>query len=83
MTCPRCHEGKCDECVDVGRFLAGFEKPICQCIRKNHAGEPADQQILDPETGAVHAPGLVVKADGTVTQLGREMMTNLRDRGMQ
>jgi hypothetical protein len=41
----------------VGRFLAGFEKPICQCIRKNHAGEPADQQILDPETGAGSCAG--------------------------
>ncbi len=68
MICPKCGEGDCEKCVDVYRYLAGFEKPICQCRRKNHDGEPVDQQILDPETGDVHAPGLVVKADGEVVR---------------
>lgn len=30
------------------------------------SGEPVLNQIRDPFTGAVHAPGLVVNEDGTV-----------------
>lgn len=69
MTCPKCHEGKCDECVDVARILAGFQNEICQCTRKKHAGEPQAEQILDPSTGTVYAPGLKVSIDGKVTRL--------------
>lgn len=32
--------------------------------------EPNTQQILDPETGAVHAPGLTVTQDGEVIRRG-------------
>lgn len=69
MTCPNCHQGKCENCVDVGRLLAGFENTICQCRKKGHSGEPRDQQILDPSTGTVYAPGLKVDVDGKVTRL--------------
>jgi hypothetical protein len=65
MTCSSCHDGNCTECVDVLRAVKDLP-PICQCKRKNHLGEPRDQQILDPETGTVHAPGLTVDSDGNV-----------------
>ena len=68
MTCTNCSLGNCNNCVDVTRYLAGFTMPICQCSRKGHNGEPRDQQILDPETGTVYAPGLEVDIDGKVTK---------------
>jgi hypothetical protein len=70
MTCPNCHNGDCNNCVDVTRILAGYTDEICQCTRKNHSGEPQQNQILDPETGTVHAPGLTVDIDGKVTRHG-------------
>lgn len=66
MICKKCEEDKCVECVDTLRSIF-FEKAICECRRKKHNGEPRDEQILDPETGTVHAPGLTVTEDGTVT----------------
>ncbi len=68
MTCPNCHKGKCEECVDVARILAGFTQTICQCTKKGHDGEARNQQVLDPFTGTVHAPGLSVTKDGEVNR---------------
>lgn len=34
------------------------------------SGEPRDKQILDPVTGDVHAPGLVIKRDGSIEYRG-------------
>lgn len=67
MTCSNCQAGNCEQCVDVTRILLGRAGLICQCTRRGHSGEPRDKQIADPETGAVHAPGLAVQQDGTVT----------------
>jgi hypothetical protein len=67
MTCLWCNRGKCTECIDILRIIAGLDT-ICNCKLPNHAGEPRDQQVLDPETGVVHAPGLTVDPDGTVTR---------------
>jgi len=69
LICPPCHNGRCDNCVDVARFLLGFEDRLCECTKKGHDGEPLDQQILDPSTGTVYAPGLKVDIDGKVTRL--------------
>lgn len=71
MTCPRCKEDKCNECVDVTRILLGFRDLICTCTRRGHGGEPRDKQIADPFTGDVHAPGLVIKTDGEVVRDGK------------
>ncbi len=68
MTCSNCHKGDCENCVDVARLLAGYTNLICQCTKKNHGGEANVQQILDPSTGVVHAPGLEVDRDGKVTR---------------
>lgn len=55
MVCKNCKEGDCEQCVDVLRSV--YSKiPICQCIRKNHAGEPVDNQIIDPFTESVYGP---------------------------
>jgi hypothetical protein len=42
------------------------DETICRCRKQGHSGEPRDQQILDPETGTVHAPGLQVSIEGEV-----------------
>lgn len=42
---------------------------ICTCKRVGHEGEPRDQQIADPETGAVYTPGLKIAIDGEVEKL--------------
>ena len=68
LICTPCHNGRCDNCVDVSRFLLGFEVALCECTKKNHSGEPASQQILDPVDGTVYAPGLKVDIDGKVTR---------------
>jgi hypothetical protein len=70
MVCVPCRRGDCNECVDILR-LAYTEVPVCQCTRQNHNGEPINQQILDPETGTVYAPGLEVTRDGEVKFHGR------------
>lgn len=67
MTCPNCKANNCAECVDILLILAGSET-VCTCTRKNHDGEPVDQQIADLLTGTVHAPGLEVAEDGTITR---------------
>ena len=65
MVCSNCKAGRCEECVDILRILY-TDKMICECTRKNHNGEPRDQQILDPESGTVYGPGLTVSEDGEV-----------------
>lgn len=67
MVCTRCSAGKCEECVDILRMVY-TDKTICTCTRQGHSGEPRDQQILDPDTGAVHAPGMVIDKDGGITR---------------
>jgi hypothetical protein len=72
--CHNCKADNCAECVDVVRILAGlYDKygALCHCRRKGHDGEPADQQILDPEINTVWAPGLHVEEDGTVVRSGQ------------
>jgi hypothetical protein len=71
MTCSPCHNGRCDNCVDVARFLLGCDDRICQCTKQNHDGEAVNSQILDPSTGTVYAPGLKVDIDGKVTRYAR------------
>jgi hypothetical protein len=39
---------------------------ICKCKRKGHSGEPFENQIADPETGAAHGPNVVVSEGGEV-----------------
>lgn len=67
--CMACQEGNCNQCTDIVLFVMGSDL-ICECTAKGHSGEPRDKQILDPETGTVHAPGLTVDIDGTVTRTG-------------
>lgn len=64
--CMSCQRGECNHCVDVIRAIAGFSEELCHCKRKNHSIEPNTQQILDPETGTVYAPGLHVTKEGKV-----------------
>lgn len=78
MTCLNCKMGRCVVCVDVTRYAAGFTSSICQCSRKDHSGEPRDQQILDPETGTVYAPELEVDIDGKVTRYMQEVEESKR-----
>lgn len=59
MTCFNCRNGHCENCVDVLRMVYSDEM-ICTCTRKNHLGEPIANQIKDPESGTVYAPGLTV-----------------------
>lgn len=66
MTCTNCKAGNCLDCVDITRARAGYDDPLCECRRKSHNIEPSTQQILDPETQEVHAPGLTVKQSGIV-----------------
>ena len=65
FVCSFCLMTECDKCVDIIRISSGY-KLICTCKLVAHAGEPRDQQILDPATGTVFAPGLGVTKDGTV-----------------
>jgi len=65
FVCEGCQYGVCERCIDVLRSIYSKEL-ICKCKRKNHMGEPRDQQILDPETNAVHAPGMIIHEDGEV-----------------
>ena len=67
--CKACQEGDCNRCVDIVLIAIG-RKTICKCTTEGHSGEPRDKQILDPETGTVHAPGLTVDEDGTITRTG-------------
>lgn len=76
FVCTHCQEGNCDSCIDIGRVMmvrvADFV-PICKCKTPGHDGEPVDQQVKDPFTGTVHAPGLEVSEDGTVTKRNPEL----------
>lgn len=69
MTCGSCIKGNCEDCVDRLLLLA-LRDAICGCTRKLHddkmQGEARLQQVADPETGAVYAPGLTVTEDGEV-----------------
>lgn len=58
-------------------FLILGKDTVCTCKKSGHedaiTGEPRRNQIQDPFTGDVHAPGLVVKADtGEVEFTGRD-----------
>lgn len=66
MVCIPCKTGDCNNCVDILRSVY-TDVQICKCQRRDHSGEPLSRQILDPETGTVHAPGLTVSEDGEVT----------------
>jgi hypothetical protein len=50
----------------VYRYLSGKKDPICECRKKDHGGEPREQQIRDPFTNEIVAPGLTVDMDGNV-----------------
>jgi hypothetical protein len=69
--CSNCKGGACEVCVD-GLRVYFTEVTICRCKKKDHEdkmrGEPRLNQIADPFDGSVHAPGLVVTEDGTVTR---------------
>lgn len=65
MTCTNCKKGKCEECVDVLRAVYSDEM-VCECIRKNHSGDPSENQIVDPFTQSVHGPGAEITVDGEV-----------------
>lgn len=65
LVCGHCKRGDCNNCVDVLRAIY-TDNMICRCTRQGHGGEAINNQILDPETGSVHGPGAVIKADGTV-----------------
>lgn len=65
FVCARCQAGDCRKCVDVLRVIVDLRE-ICHCTIEGHDGEPFRQQITDPETGDVYAPGLIVRKDGSV-----------------
>jgi len=65
FVCTKCQAGDCENCIDVIRAVMS-DVLICKCRRKAHSCEPVDQQIKDPFTGAVHAPGLTVTKEGEV-----------------
>lgn len=67
FVCTKCKAGECNGCIDILRSLYS-ERLICHCKAAGHSGEPNEKQILDPETGTVHAPGLTVSIDGEVTR---------------
>ncbi len=67
FTCTKCKANKCSFCIDVVRYIAGLPS-ICKCMSRNHSGEPFNNQILDPDTGSVYAPGMEVKPDGTISR---------------
>lgn len=69
MVCIPCTRGECQNCVDILRIVYAT-KTICRCEKRGHSGEPRDQQVLDPETSTVHAPGLSVDIHGEVTRNG-------------
>lgn len=66
MVCPKCKKGECQNCVDVALVLVG-SRTVCECTRKDHAGEPRDKQVRDPFTGSVVATGALIGFDGDVT----------------
>lgn len=68
MICENCRMDFCEGCVDILLMAVGRDG-FCECQRQGHAGEPVDKQILDPDTGTVYAPGLIVDDDGKVTRL--------------
>lgn len=67
FVCTYCKAGTCELCTDVARVLVGLGT-ICDCDRPGHDGEPTRQQIADPETGTVYAPGLHVTTEGEVVR---------------
>lgn len=67
FVCTHCKGGNCSHCVDVARAAFDMEA-ICHCKERGHGGEPLDQQIKDPETGTVYAPGLSVTEGGEVNR---------------
>lgn len=77
MVCKNCKDGNCSACVDVLR-AAYADDLICRCTRRNHMGEPVDQQIKDPETGTVYGPGLSVSELGEIARDERKREEFLR-----
>lgn len=65
FVCEKCKAADCENCVDVLRAIYS-DKMICMCNRARHSGEPVNEQIRDPETGAVHTPGLIISENGEV-----------------
>lgn len=65
FVCARCMLGDCEQCIDVMRVIVDL-KEICHCLIPDHRCEAINQQIKDPETGDVYAPGLIVRKDGSV-----------------
>lgn len=70
MVCPSCKDDNCERCVDRLRAIYADDF-VCECTRNLHTekrdGEARLNQIKDPETGTVYAPGLTVDIDGKVT----------------
>lgn len=65
--CVDCKKGNCVNCIDVLRVVINLPE-MCHCKRKNHDGEPANEQIADPTTGSVFGPGLEVTQDGDIVR---------------
>ena len=72
FVCRQCRLEHCDQCLDKLRLLYAKDR-LCRCRRTLHLekimGEPRLNQIEDPETGMIYAPGLTVNRDGKVTFL--------------
>ena len=67
--CLPCSLGRCYDCAEIGFLVAGHGANYkCGCTRPNHSGEPARKQVKDPFTGAVHAPGMEIAEDGTISR---------------
>lgn len=83
MVCIECQNDNCFGCVD--RLRAFYTNEIiCTCGRADHAdkrdGEARYMQSMDPFTGDIHAPGLVVLAEGGIhVKLNDEDMTKIDD----
>lgn len=65
FVCIACKAERCRDCIDVMRAVYTMV-PLCNCKRKNHNGEPIDQQVVDLFNNSVHGPGLIVTEDGEV-----------------
>ena len=66
FVCDMCKLSSCENCIDVLRAVY-TDDTICKCKRKDHSGEPVNQQVRDPFDGSVHAPNAVISEDGQVT----------------
>lgn len=66
LDCPSCRGGNCSNCADRVLVLLGRDR-VCSCGRSTHEdainGEPRINQVEDPFTGDVHAPGAIVESE--------------------